>query len=267
MAAAVRAPVAGLRLTLRVCLPFLAGYFLSYVYRAVNAVLGTAARSEFSLSAGDLGLLTGAYFFACGLFQVPLGLLLDRFGPRRTDALLLLVAAAGAALFVSAHSFAGLFLGRALIGIGVSAALMACFQAFVLWYPAERIGTMIAVAYAAGAVGAMTVSVPFEYALRVTDWRTIFWVFIAATLGASALLLPWFPSAVSHPRMNPSQCSCAVLPRSRAIPRSGASPSPSAQHNARQSRRSRSGWAPGRGTWRASIAAPWRRRFSSAPLR
>jgi len=148
MAAAVRAPVAGLRLTLRVCLPFLAGYFLSYVYRAVNAVLGPQLANEFSLSAADLGLLTGAYFFACGLFQVPLGLLLDRFGPRRTDALLLLAAAAGAALFVSAHSFA-----------------------------AERIGTMIAVAYSAGAVGAMTVSVPFEYALRLTDWRTIFCVF------------------------------------------------------------------------------------------
>ena len=178
----------GVNLLARVCLPFLAGYFLSYVYRAVNAVLGPQLAGEFSLSAADLGLLTGAYFFACGLAQIPLGVLLDRFGPRRTDACLLLVAAAGAALFATADSFGGLFLGRALIGLGVSAALMACFQAFVLWYPAERIGTMIAIAYSAGAIGAMTVSVPFEFALRVMDWRTIFWVFIAATLVASAVL-------------------------------------------------------------------------------
>ena len=144
MTAAVPAPAAVPRVNLlaRVCLPFLAGYFLSYVYRTVNAVLGPQLASEFSLSAGDLGLLTGAYFVACGLFQVPLGILLDRFGPRRADAVLLLIAAAGAGLFVTADSFGGLFLGRALIGIGVSAALMACFQAFVLWYPAERIGTM-----------------------------------------------------------------------------------------------------------------------------
>ena len=54
----------GVNLLLRVCLPFLAGYFLSYVYRAVNAVLGPQLAVEFSLSAADLGLLTGAYFFA-----------------------------------------------------------------------------------------------------------------------------------------------------------------------------------------------------------
>ena len=192
MASAASFPVAGQaprpHLLTRVCLPFLAGYFLSYVYRAVNAVLGPQLASEFSLSASDLGLLTGAYFFACGLFQVPLGMLLDRYGPRRMDAILLLVAAAGALLFITAGSFGGLFLGRALIGVGVSAALMACFQAFVLWYPAERIGTMIAIAYAAGAVGAMTVSIPFEYALRLTGWRTIFVSFIAVTLLVSALL-------------------------------------------------------------------------------
>ena len=205
MVSAVPAPALGPRenLLARVCLPFLAGYFLSYVYRAVNAVLGPQLAGEFSLSAGDLGLLTGAYFFACGLFQIPLGMLLDRFGPRRTDAVLLLVAAAGAALFVTAGSFAGLFLGRALIGIGVSAALMACFQAFVLWYPAERIGTMIAVAYAAGAVGAMTVSVPFEYALRLMEWRTIFGVFIAVTIVVSALLFTVVPERRFAPGTEP----------------------------------------------------------------
>ena len=172
----------------RVCLPFLAGYFLSYVYRAVNAVLGPQLAAEFSLSAADLGLLTGAYFFAFGLFQVPLGLLLDRYGPRRMDALLLLLAAAGAGLFITAQTFSGLLVGRTLIGLGVSAALMACFQAFVLWYPAERIGMMIALAYAAGGLGAMAVSVPLELALRAFDWRSIFMLFIGLTLLVSAVL-------------------------------------------------------------------------------
>ncbi len=175
-------------LLLRICLPFLAGYFLSYVYRAVNAVLGPQLASEFSLSAADLGLLTGAYFFAFGLFQVPLGLLLDRFGPRRMDAALLLLAAAGAGLFITAQSFTGLLVGRTLIGLGVSAALMACFQAFVLWYPAARIGTMIAVAYAAGGFGAMAVSVPLELALRAFEWRSIFMLFIGITLLVSVVL-------------------------------------------------------------------------------
>lgn len=182
------APAPRVNLLLRVCLPFLAGYFLSYVYRAVNAVLGPQLADEFSLSPADLGLLTGAYFFAFGLFQVPLGLLLDRYGPRRMDALLLLLAAAGASIFISAQGFQGLLAGRTLIGLGVSAALMACFQAFVLWYPAERIGTMIAVAYAAGGFGAMAVSVPLELALRSFEWRSIFMLFIGVTLLVSAIL-------------------------------------------------------------------------------
>ena len=67
-------------------LPFLAGYFISYVYRAVNAVLAPSLVGEFGISAGQLGFLTGVYFFSFGLFQVPLGVLLDRFGPRRVNA-------------------------------------------------------------------------------------------------------------------------------------------------------------------------------------
>ncbi len=68
---------------LRVALPFLAGYFVSYLYRMVNAVLGPTLAAEFGLTAGGLGLLSSVYFLAFALFQLPLGLLLDRFGPRR----------------------------------------------------------------------------------------------------------------------------------------------------------------------------------------
>ena len=69
-----------------VVLPFLAGYYLSYVYRAVNAVLGPLLAAEFGISAAQLGFLTGVYFFSFALFQIPLGVLLDRFGPRRRPA-------------------------------------------------------------------------------------------------------------------------------------------------------------------------------------
>ena len=93
-------------------LPFLAGYYLSYVYRAVNAVLGPTLVTEFGISAAQLGLLTGMYFFSVGLFQIPLGVLLDRFGPRRVNGTLLLIAAAGAVFFARAESFESLALAR-----------------------------------------------------------------------------------------------------------------------------------------------------------
>jgi predicted MFS family arabinose efflux permease len=175
----------------RVVLPFLAGYYLSYIFRAVNAVLGPALAAEFGISAAGLGLLTGVYFFSFGLFQIPLGVLLDRFGPRRVNASLLVLATAGALLFANASTFEDLVFARALIGLGVSACLMACMQAFILWFPPQRLSTMIALAYSMGGLGAITASVPVEIALRHWSWREIFTVFAAAAF-ALCLVLAFF---------------------------------------------------------------------------
>ena len=163
------------------------------MYRAVNAVLGPRLSAEFSLSAADLGFLTGAYFLSFGLFQIPLGVLLDRFGPRRTNAVLLIVAAAGGLAFAYASSFAGLVLARALIGFGVSACLMASIQAFILWFPPERTSTMIAVAFSVGGLGALTAGSPLEAALGHFDWRQIFVGLAAGTVALSAVLFLWVP--------------------------------------------------------------------------
>jgi predicted MFS family arabinose efflux permease len=176
-----------------VVLPFLAGYYISYVFRSVNAVLGPTLAAEFGLTAADLGLLTGMYFFSFGLFQVPLGVLLDRFGPRRVNGALLVLATVGALLFSVSRSFDTLLLSRALIGLGVSACLMASVQAFILWFPPQRTATMIALAYSMGGLGAITASAPLELALRHFDWREIFLALAAATLALSlvfALAVP-----------------------------------------------------------------------------
>jgi predicted MFS family arabinose efflux permease len=156
-------------------------------------VLGPRLSAEFSLSAADLGFLTGAYFLSFGLFQIPLGVLLDRFGPRRINAALLVLAAAGALSFSHSGSFGGLVLARALIGLGVSACLMASIQAFILWFPPERTSTMIAVAFSVGGLGALTAGSPLEAALRHFDWREIFTGLAACTLALSALFVLWVP--------------------------------------------------------------------------
>src|SRR5258706_6420241 len=137
----------------------------------MNAVIGQTLAAEFGLSSGGLGLLSAVYFLSFALFQVPLGLLLDRFGPRRVNATLLLAAAAGALWFAFAHSAVSAIGARALIGLGVSGALMASFTAFVLWYPADRLSTMNGVTFSAGALGAITATVPLELLLRVANWR------------------------------------------------------------------------------------------------
>lgn len=154
----------------------------------VNAVLAPTLAAEFGLTAGSLGLLSSVYFFSFALCQLPVGVALDRFGPRRVNATLLLLAAAGGAWFAHAETAAGAIAARALIGAGVSACLMASLTAFVLWYPAERISTMNAIAFSAGAVGAMTATVPLELLLRVWHWREAFMLVVAATIAVSLVL-------------------------------------------------------------------------------
>ena len=143
---------------------------------------------DFSLNATDLGLLTSAYFFAFGAFQLPLGILLDRFGPRRVEASLLLVAALGCLIFGWANRIDGLVLGRALIGMGVSACLMGSFKAFSQWFPLDRLPALTGTIMAAGGLGAVSASLPVEAALPLIGWRGIFFI-LAALNGAIALLL------------------------------------------------------------------------------
>ncbi|MCW8860615.1 MAG: MFS transporter [Deltaproteobacteria bacterium] len=159
---------------LRLFLPFGLGYFVSYLFRTVNAVIAPDLVADLGLSAADLGLLTSAYFFTFAAFQLPLGVLLDRFGPRRVEAGLLLIAAAGALAFSQAETLTGVIIGRALIGLGVSACLMAAFKAFASWLPAERIPLANGVQMMSGGLGALTATTPVQAALQITDWRGVF---------------------------------------------------------------------------------------------
>jgi sugar phosphate permease len=175
-------PATSFLLYLRIFLPFACGYFLSYLYRAVNAVLAPNLAVDLGLEPSALGLLTAAYFIAFASAQLPLGVLLDRFGPRRIEALLLLFAAAGAFLFARGTSLTALVVGRALIGFGVSACLMAAFKAFVEWFPRHRLPLVNGIQMASGGLGALSATAPVEYLLGFTDWRGIFIALTVVTL-------------------------------------------------------------------------------------
>jgi MFS family permease len=177
-----------LRLVASVWLPFACGYFLSYGFRAINAIISPDLVRDVGVNPGQLGLLTSAYFLAFGLFQPPLGLLLDRYGPRRVEATLLLCAAAGAAIFGLSRSLPGLVLGRALIGLGVSACLMGAIKAFVQWFPLSRLASLNGWLLAAGGLGAIMASAPAEAALRFTDWRGLFLGIAAMTAAVAAVV-------------------------------------------------------------------------------
>lgn len=161
-------------LLLRIFLPFACGYFLSYLYRTVNAVLAPNLAADLGLDPSALGLLTAAYFIAFASAQLPLGVLLDRFGPRRIESALLLFAATGAFLFARGTSLVELVVGRAMIGFGVSACLMAAFKAFVEWFPRRQLPMINGIQMASGGLGALSATAPLEFFLSLTDWRGVF---------------------------------------------------------------------------------------------
>jgi MFS family permease len=182
MPKAERAPAPLTTAVLTVFLPFAGGYFLSYLYRTVNAVLAPRLVEELGIGPADLGLLTAVYFFTFAAFQLPLGVLLDRFGPRRVQSLLLCFAALGAFVFSRGAGLDGLVIGRALIGLGVAGGLMASFKAITLWFPRERWALVNGCFLAMGGLGALSATAPTEYALQFTDWRGVFAILAGLTL-------------------------------------------------------------------------------------
>jgi len=178
----------GARLVALVFVPFASGFFLSILLRYVNAVIAKDLAADFALGAAELGLLTSTYFLAFAAFQIPLGLLLDRFGPRRVLAVLLLFACAGALLFGLAQGVAALAFGRALLGLGVSGCLMGSIKAFTLWFPLARLATLNGWILAIGALGAMSATAPVEALAGSYGWRALFYGLAAGCAGVAALI-------------------------------------------------------------------------------
>jgi len=177
----------------RIYLPLALGYAISYFYRNANAIIEGDLVRDLGLGPADLGLLTSVYFISFAAFQLPLGVLLDRYGPRRTESILLLFAALGSILFAQAESLSGLIVGRLLIGLGVSACLMAAFKAYVLWFSSQRLAMINGLQMVAGGLGALLATIPLQNALSYTDWRGVFTGLAIITVFASVCLWMFLP--------------------------------------------------------------------------
>jgi predicted MFS family arabinose efflux permease len=182
-----------LRIMFSCLLPFAAGYFMSYLLRAVNAVVAPDLVKDAGLGPAQLGLLTAAYLGAFALFQLPLGVLLDRYGPRKVQAGLLSVAALGCLAFALAPGFIGLFAARAMIGLGFSAGLMASYKSSATWVPIERRALANTAIMAVGALGVIVATEPTEYLVARIGWRNTFVVFGGMILLAAALIIAVAP--------------------------------------------------------------------------
>lgn len=193
--------------------PFAAGYYLSYFYRFVNAVIAKDLIAEFGMAPSALGLLTSAYFLSFALAQIPLGIALDRFGPRRCTAALFCVAGAGALVFGLARDLSMLTAGRALIGLGVSAGLMGSIKAFTLWFPRERLTALTGWLIGIGTVGTLSATAPVEALLGPFGWRALFLGLGALSVAAAALIFLVVPERELPGRREPWREQLGVIGR------------------------------------------------------
>lgn len=187
--ASVPAPIA-----LRILSAFGFGFFLSMFTRAVANIIKQPVQLDLGLSEETLSLAMGTSFFvAFGLMQLPLGVLLDRYDPRKVNASLLVVAGVGGVLFATAQSAGELAFGRALMGIGFAGGMMASLKTYSLWFPVDKLPTITGLQFAIGITGAISATKPTEWLLRAFDWREIYLVFAGLTFLAALIMALWPP--------------------------------------------------------------------------
>lgn len=186
---------------------FAFAYFFSALLRAVTATLAPAFSAELGLTAGDLGLLAGAYFLGFAAMQLPLGSALDCYGPKRVLLAFMSVAVLACVAFALARSFPGLLLARTLIGVGVAACLMAPLTSFRHRFSAPVQLRANSWMLMTGSLGMLASTVPVQVLLPQTGWRGLFWLL------AGGLALAMLAIAFAVPRDGP--CVPAPAPARR----------------------------------------------------
>ncbi len=176
------------RVAVVVFLSFAFTYFFSALVRGVTATLAPLFSAELGLRSGDLGLLAGAYFLGFAAMQLPMGSALDRIGPRRVLLALLALAASGCVAFALARSFVELTVARGLIGVGVSACLMAPMTCFRNGLRPDTQIRATAWMLMTGSLGMVASTLPVQWALPYAGWRGLFWC-IGAALTLAMLVI------------------------------------------------------------------------------
>ena len=173
-----------------IILPFCGGYFLSYLFRSTNAVISPHLTNEFNFNAQELGMLTSAYLLAFAIFQIPLGILLDKYGARKVQIILMIFAGFGSLMFCFSNNLLQLTLSRALIGFGVAGCLMATFKIITIWFDKNSWPILYGLCLSSGGLGAIVATKPLYFFVDSIGWRSAFMFLSFACFSVSLII--WF---------------------------------------------------------------------------
>lgn len=159
-------------------------YCYAFFQRVAPAVMVDSMMAEFGVGAAIAGMLSGLYFYTYAGMQIPIGLLLDRFGPRVMLALFAGLSCIGSALFAMSEGLGPAYAGRALVGLGAAVSWVGTLKLASLWLPPDRFAMVTGMTLAIGMAGAVGGQVPLAAAVNTFGWRGTMW---AAALVAGVL--------------------------------------------------------------------------------
>ncbi len=172
-------------------------YLIGYFQRVAPAVIVNELSLEFALTAASLGNLSAIYFYSYVAMQIPTGLLVDHWGPRRVLTVGAALAAAGTALFAAAQDYPWVALGRFIVGAAVGMAFVAMLKLATHWFHPSRFAMTTGFALTAGVVGAVCAGPPLRFAVDAFGWRPVMGAAAAVT---TALALATWLAVRDDPR-------------------------------------------------------------------
>lgn len=146
-------------------------YMISLFYRAVIAVIAPELTADLGLSESELGTLSSLFFAGFAAAQIPVGAALDRFGPRLTVSVFMILAVAGTGLLAASGGFSGAAMGVTLIGIGCAPIFTGSMVVVARKHPPERFAFITSLIIALGGVGDMLSTTPMALLSEAVGWR------------------------------------------------------------------------------------------------
>ena len=173
-------------------------FFYAFLQRTSTSVLVPDLMRAFDVGASALGGLSGFYFYAYFLVQLPTGLMTDRFGPRRLLALAALVSAAGGLLFASADGLTMAGIGRFFVGAGAGFAFVCTLRIATDWFPPERLAMLSGMTMMIGMTGGVTGQAPLAFAVGAFGWRPT--MAAIALIGLVVAVVVWLIAKEQRPQ-------------------------------------------------------------------
>ena len=176
-------------------------YFYQFVLRVSPGIMAQDLMQAYQVNGCDLGLLGAYYYKAYAFMQIPLGLLLDRFGARKLLTISCIIAAIGALVFAQAPLFEMAAFGRLLMGIGAACGFIGTLKIASQLFPPQMMGRIIGFTMVLGTLGATFGGMPLGYLIERLSWRGA--MMIVALIGFALALFIFCSAKQAAPQAQP----------------------------------------------------------------